>query len=411
MIRLSEIVQRYGDRPLFLDANGEVTYSRFAELIKTVQGNALPDSFVVPHELEWKADSFARFIGLILCGKSVVLGSSVPSFDPSPFHAAAPLLILRTGGTTGQSKHVIHSVEKLFSPHQLEDRPEQRLLVLYAADHIAGIDAFMQALHRGGTLVIPENRDASSVINAIETYQVEVLPATPTFLQFLLLSGLLDEKRLKSVKAIPHGAESMPGALRQRLQAVFPNARLIHRFGLTELGALPVRSDPEDPDTLFLDAAEYSWEVREGELWIKSPTRMLGTVEEGPIGQGDHWHPTGDLAEITKQGSIRILGRREGIINVGGEKVLPETVEGLLLEQAVVLDAAVSGIPNPLTGNAVSAKVVFRGEPDTIALLRSLRSVVSERGLSLANVPTRLEAVQELPKSRFGKRLRHPGKA
>lgn len=323
----------------------------------------------------------------------------------------SPLVILRTGGTTGAPRHVVHAASRLFGGYRVQERPPVRLMVLYAAHHIAGLDAFFQALHRGSTLVVPADRRAASIADALDRYRVEVLPATPTFLQFLLLSGELAGHQLDSVTTIPHGAEPMPPALRERIRTAFPNARLLQRFGLTELGALPVREDPEDPQALLLDSEVVHWKVDNGELFIKCPTRMLGTLEDGPVGEGSAWHATGDLAEETGRGSVRILGRREAIINVGGEKVIPETVEALLLDLAQVRDVAVSGIPNPLTGQAVCARIVFEGPPDSMALLRAARLAARQRGLSIAHVPTKVEPVDALDYTSVGKRSRLRGKA
>jgi acyl-coenzyme A synthetase/AMP-(fatty) acid ligase len=411
MLDFQEIFRRFGDRTLFLSGNDRTSYRQFAQMLDACgmegQGTDSPDIL----DLQWTPQSFARLLGSVRAGRSVFLGNAAPAGDLQPFVSHSPLLVLRTGGTTGEPRHVVHSAQRLLERYKCEERPALKILVLYAAGHIAGLDAFFQAFHRGATLVIPNGRDPHSVCHSIEHFQVEVLPATPTFLQFLLLSGSLDGRKLSSVGAIPHGAEPMPPALRQRLHVVFPHARLLHRFGLTELGALPVRPDPADPDALFLDQTGYAWEIREGELWIKSPARMLGTLEDGPVDAGDSWHPTGDLAEETPRGSIRVLGRREAMINVGGEKVLPETVEALVLEQPGISDAAVEGCPNPLTGQAVCARVIFSGEPAPAGLMRQLRVAAREQGLSLAHVPTRIIAVDQIGKTETGKRDRSQGKA
>ncbi|NDV61622.1 long-chain fatty acid--CoA ligase [Puniceicoccales bacterium CK1056] len=413
MIDLQKIVAAYGDRCLFAGPRQSIDYRTFLELVEA-RSKALSDSSSQPihfHRLEWRADSFADLLARFLAGQSVVLGNSSTLSGFELFAASAPLLILKTGGTTGEPRHVVHSVNTLLTPYALEERPQNRLLVLYAADHIAGIDAFFQALHRGSTLVIPSSMNAKALASCIEEQSVQVLPATPTFLQFLLLSGELEGRDLSSVTTIPHGAEPMPAALRQRISAHFPNARLLQRFGMTELGALPVRADPEYPDAMFLDEPGYDWKVEDGELLIKSPTRMLGTLEEGLADPESVWHRTGDLAEKTPNGSIRVLGRREALINIGGTKVVPEVVEAMILEQPGVRDAAVSAIPNPLTGQALCAKVIFAGEPDVQGLMKALRQASREKALSLAHVPTRIEAVTELAKTAVGKRLRQQGKA
>ena len=430
MIDLAAIAAAYAARTLFDGPQGRVSYADFMEAVEAAERSAesaRPFTGGGCHELhlEWSAASFARLLGILRRGQSACLGS-MPDIPLAPaFTEHAPLLILPTGGTTGRSRHVVHSAARLLGRYALQERPAVRQLVLYAPGHIAGLDAFFQALHRGATLIIPADRSAASVAAAISTYAVEVLPATPTYLQFLLLSGALDEigdeivtgtfgsgggkgggKGTGTVRFIPHGAEPMAASLRARLQSAFPAAQLLQRFGMTELGALPVRPDPEDPAALFLDAPGYAWKMVQGELWIQSPTRMLGTLEDGPVSEGD-WHATGDLAELTPRGSLRILGRREALINVGGEKIVPERVEALLLEQPAVCEARVFARPNPLTGQAVVAEVVYADAPDPMALLTALRQSARAKGLSLAHVPTRLLAVDSLPITSSGKRPRH----
>ena len=405
MIDWESILGNFGDRELFRHDSGSVSYREFVAMV------AGDDSFLpcpghaIPLTLTWQPEAMAGLIRHWQRGQSVILGSAADFVPLGPFACSGPVIILPSGGTTGTPKHVVHSMERLFAGYTVEERPPRRILCLYAADHIAGLDAFFQALCRGSTLVIPAGRDAESVGRAIEGHGVEVLPATPTFLQFLLLGGLAENRDLSTVRIIPHGAEPMPEALRRRIERAFPHARLVNRFGLTELGALPVEADPEDPDAFFLRAPGYAWKLENGEVLIQSPSRCLGTLEEG-LCEENAWYRTGDLGEFTGSGSLRILGHRESLINVGGEKILPERVEALLLEQEGVLDAGVRPEPHPLTGQAVVADLVLKEGIEERALLRQLRRAAVEKGLSLAHVPVRLNPVLSVGHTRIGKRQR-----
>jgi acyl-coenzyme A synthetase/AMP-(fatty) acid ligase len=411
MIVWDGILQAYGDRALFVYDDGVVHYRDFIEMVRASTGTPVDPDRALPCQLEWRASAFADFLSQVGSGQSLVLEGSRDPVDISGFPSGRPLMILRSGGTTGAPKHVVHSFQTLTAPYTLQKRGPHRILVLYAPNHIAGLDAFFQALHRGSTLVVPAGGDVASVGRAVETHGVDVLPATPTYLQFLLLGGIYEQFDLSGIRVIPHGAEPMPANLRKRLQKAFPNAVLLHRFGLTETGALPVRPDPDDPDAFFLDQPGYGWRLVDGEIHILGKTPFLGTLEGGPIPEGEYWHPTGDLGELTRTGSMRILGRREFMINVGGQKVFPETVEALLMNQPGVLDASVSGEASALTGQTVAARVVLGKGMDTRQLLRGLRQEASARGLSLAHVPTRITAVQSIQKTVTGKRSRIQGKA
>ncbi len=405
MIHPADIARRYGDRLLFLGGERAITYADFA---RQVLQEPVPDSAGPARvDLDWTPAAFVRLLALCLGGRDIAIGCDARPDALGPFRKFGPLLILPTGGTTGAPRHVVHSQQRLLGAYALQERPPVRLLALYAAGHIAGLDTFFQALHRGSTLVLPAGRSPEAIAAAIEAHRVQVLPATPSFLQFLLLSGALEGRDLTCVETVPHGAEPMPPPLRARLQAAFPHAQLLQRFGLTELGALPVRPDPDDPAALFLeDIPGYAWKIEDGELLVQSPRRMLGTLEEGPVDPDAPWHHTGDFAEWTPRGSLRVHGRREALINVGGLKIVPEVVEALLLEQPMVRDAAVHAVPHPLTGQAVVARVVFAGAPDPPALVRALRAAARQRNLPLAHVPTRIEPVDALDRTALGKRAR-----
>lgn len=415
MIDIRSVCRTYATRTLFAGSDRTVSYEEFFKLVETessdLRSTPSRSTKIERLSLDWSPSAFARFLGCLTTGQSVALAEHCPDCPLSPFEKQAPLIILPTGGTTGEPRHVVHAATRLLGPYRLEERPPVRVLVLYTAGHMAGLDAFFQAFHRGSTLVVPRDRRASTIASCIERERIEVLPATPTFLQFLLLSGELEGRQMDCVTTIPHGAEPMPARLRKRVEETFPGARLIQRFGLTELGSLPVREDPDDPEALFLKSEGGQWQVVDGELLIRTPARMLGTLEDGPVDSADSWHPTGDLAELTERGSIRILGRREAVINVGGEKVIPEIVEALLMDLPGVRDAAVSGMPNPLTGEAVCARIVYDGPPDPMALLRSARRAAQARGLSIAHVPTKVEPVKLLEQTAIGKRSRTRGKA
>lgn len=414
MIAFDEIARRYGDRPFLIESGIPLTYGDFIKRVEQAvrdTAGSSPENPLTALELTWSVDSLIRLFALWRLDRNVILDKDIPEGSLGPFLGDAPLLVLRTGGTTGNPRHVVHSLKRLLARYRPQNRAPSRLLPLYAADHIAGLDALLQAFHRGTTLVFPDSRSARAIVECLERDKVEILPATPTYLQFLLLSGELDGADVSSVRVIPHGAEAMPQALRRRLKNAFPNARLYQRFGLTELGAVPVEEDPMDPSVLLMKPVPgFSWRIEDGELWIQSPSRMLGTIEDGPVSPDDTWHHTGDLVEMAPSGGLRILGRREFMINVGGLKVIPEKVEALLLSQEGVRDASVYGIPNPLTGEAVCAEVVYAGEPDHMALLSELRRAAQRKGLPLAYVPTRIVAVERIGKTAFGKRPRLRGK-
>lgn len=91
--------------------------------------------------------------------------------------------------------------------------------------------------------------------------------------------------------------------------------------------------------------------------YYKDPAKSAETF---PVYEGQRWSMPGDWATIDQDGSIVVLGRGSQCINTGGEKVFPEEVEEVLKTHACVLDAAVTGIPDPRFGERIVALVQMR---------------------------------------------------
>ena len=62
-------------------------------------------------------------------------------------------------------------------------------------------------------MVIPSNRDPNHVAELIQNYKVKVLPASPTFLNLLLMSDAHKKYDLSSLRMITYGTEAMPESL------------------------------------------------------------------------------------------------------------------------------------------------------------------------------------------------------
>ena len=76
----------------------------------------------------------------------------------------------------------------------------------------------------------------------------------------------------------------------------------------------------------------------------------------------DGWFKTGDLVEVNEDGFIKIIGRSKEMINVGGEKVVPNELESLILNVDYIEDCLVYGERNLITGQTVVVEVVLNKE-------------------------------------------------
>ena len=128
---------------------------------------------------------------------------------------------------------------------------------------------------------------------------------------------------------------------------------------------------------------------------------MLGYAHDAGAAEG--WVATGDLAELDGD-RVLFAGRLGRTLNIGGAKVDPEEVEGVLQEAAGVVDAHVYGRANPITGMLVAADVVLEKPADREESLRVLREHASSR-LERHKVPRVITVVDRIV-ARSGKKTR-----
>ena len=322
---------------------------------------------------------------------------------PELIDAGRPGLVLFTSGSTGKPKGVVHDFDKLLSKFETADKRFTTLCFLMF-DHIAGIDTYLYCLFSGGAAVLPDSRNPGYICGLIEKYGVEVLPTSPTFLNLLSLSEEYENFDLSSLKIITFGSETMPDYLLKRVIEIFPSVKVVQKYGVTELGSPPSKSDKADPSWIKLDSENFKVKIIDNIMYVKAKTAMLGYLNAPQPFTEDGWFCTGDAVEVHGE-FIKILGRESDIINVGGEKVYPSEVENVILQMDNVLDVAVFGVKNPLIGNMVCAKVQLVEDEPLRDFTGKLKAFCRDR-LEPYKIPVKISLVSEDQHSPRFKKLR-----
>ena len=301
-----------------------------------------------------------------------------------PFHAEirrrnVPGLLLFTSGTSGEPKAAVHDFSRLLAKFDGSRRAALRTFNFLLFDHWGGLNTLFHVLGSGGVALSSRDRSPDNVCALIETHRVELLPASPTFLNLLLLSDAWRRHDLSSLRVITYGTEPMPKRTLDRLREVFPGVRLKQTYGLIELGVLQSQSRGDDSLWMKIGGVGFETRIVDGILQIRAESAMLGYLNAPSPFTDDGFFITGDMVE-TDGDYVRVLGRRSELINVGGEKVYPQEVEDAMLRLDNVADVVVFGERHPLTGNIVCARVVQR-EPEERApfvarLKRELRPLL-----------------------------------
>jgi acyl-CoA synthetase (AMP-forming)/AMP-acid ligase II len=253
---------------------------------------------------------------------------------------------------------VVHSLERFLGKF---DHPGKRMRTLsfLLFDHIAGIDTLFYTLSSGGALIVPETRDPRSICRLIENHRIEVLPTSPTFLNLLGLSNDYEDFDLSSLQIITYGSEPMSQPTLNRLSDIFPDVKIMQKYGTSEFGSPRTLSRGNDSLWLKPKPDELEIKIIDDILWVRSQTAMLGYLNVASPFDADGWYCTGDRVEQDGEW-LHILGRQSEMIIIGGEKVYPQEVESVILELDIVQDVIVKGESHPLTGQIVTARVNLR---------------------------------------------------
>lgn len=255
---------------------------------------------------------------------------------------------LSTSGTTGLPKKVSKNLSNALSAKR-NGHSSQSWLLAYSPMRWAGVSVVLHCIKFDCTLVIPKSQDSTGLLHALtETEHVSHLSLTPSMFKSLLVADT--HKRLPNahLSQITFGGEAISQSTLDSASALWPNARITHTYASTEQGDICSVSDGiEGFPTYKLDRFSFS---PEGELSI------------GGIPTGDLW--------LKKDGRYIYGGRTSEIINVGGNKVNPQTVEDCAISCGAQL-ARCFGISSPILGFLVGLEYVGNISPEE--LQKSLR--------------------------------------
>jgi long-chain acyl-CoA synthetase len=362
------------------------------------------------------SDERERILGHL--GPAAVLDTA-PDEDIAPrlpiAAAAAPGIILYTSGSTGQPKGALLSHTALAIANEswagpvMGLAPDDRVLAALPLAHSFGLNgALLAPLLAGGTVVLQERFSPEAALRTIGRHRVSVFPGVATMFARILESPALAGADVSSLRLAVSGAAPCPWPLASEWRRR-TGVRILRGYGMTELFR-PISylvAEPVDlPDSIGRAVPGVELRLVAGELWIRSPAAMEGYLrapeETAAVLEGG-WFKTGDLATISPEGFVSIVGRKRELILRSGYSVVPGEVEATLLGHPAVAEAAVVGVADAELGEEVAAFVTLRpgapAPPDELIAFCRTR-------LAGYKCPRRITIVDELPKSAAGKILK-----
>jgi len=326
--------------------------------------------------------------------------------------------VLLTSGTTGTPKLLAHSVSGLTAAiHSDSNRSGDGHTVwgtFYDIRRYGGLQIFLRAILGTGSLVLSSaDEPLADFLIRLGARGVTHLSGTPSHWRRVLMSPLAREIAPGYVRL---SGEIADQAILDNLRRFYPQAKIGHAYASTEAGvAFEVADGLEGfPASMLGVRGSVEMKVEDGSLRIRSPgiaERYLGG-QSSVVAEVDGFVDTGDVVQL-RDDRYHFLGRRSGVINVGGLKVHPEEVEAAINRHPKVRVSLVRARKNPITGSVVVADVVLNEEPGTTdgtdqntELKREIIQICQEI-LPKHKVPATVHFVPNLNVSANGKLTRH----
>ncbi|MHB9133922.1 MAG: AMP-binding protein [Armatimonadota bacterium] len=267
-----------------------------------------------------------------------------------------------------------------------------------------------------------ERFDPKKLMEVLSQNKVTTFCAPPTIFRFLIKEDLskydLSSLRYCVVAGEPLNPEVYNAFLKQT------GLKLMEGFGQTEMVVAlatypwvePRPGSMGKPSPIYnidiVDEEGNSCEVgEEGQIILRTgngkPAGMFCGYYRDPVLTNSVWHDglyyTGDLAWRDEDGYFWFVGRADDLIKTSGYRVGPFEVESALLEHPAVMECAITGVPDPVRGQAIKATVVLAktytaGDELVVELQEHVKKVTAPY-----KYPRIIEFVTELPKTISGK--------
>ena len=323
--------------------------------------------------------------------------------------------VLLTSGTTGLPKMVVHSLASLTAAIKTSKTESPPVWgTFYDIRRYGGLQILFRTILGGGSFVL------SSVAELLGQYLVRLganrathILGTPSHWRRALMSPAA---RVISPQYVRLSGEIADQAILDSLRLFYPQARIAHAFASTEAGvAFEVDDGFEGFPAKIVGPRSGNVELKVDDLSlrVRSPGTASGYVgrEDSVLADDEGFVDTGDIVEL-RGNRYYFLGRRGGVINVGGFKIHPEEVEVVINRHPAVQMSSVRSRKNPITGSIVVADVVLKAEYCSGTnvssagvkeeILRICRDLLPQH-----KVPALLNFVPDLDLGAAGKLARH----
>ncbi|WP_321429714.1 acetate--CoA ligase [uncultured Methanolobus sp.] len=358
-----------------------------------------------------------------------------------------PLFILYTSGTTGPAKGIVHAcggymVGTYYTTKNMFDIKESDVMWCTAdPGWITGHSYIVYGpLSMGATILIsettPDYPDPGVWWSMIEEFDVTIFYTAPTAIRMFMRMGeeWPEKYNLSSLRILGSVGEPLnPEAFEWYYRVIGKEkCPILDTWWQTETGMHMLTTTVGEPmkpgfagrpvPGIVADVVDENGEPvpagTGGFLVIKEPwPSMMRTVYNNDERYRQYWstvknyYTAGDLAVKDEDGYIMILGRSDDVLIVAGHNIGSAEVESALVSHEAVAEAAVIGKPDPLKGDSIKAFIILRMGYNASDKLKLELVYHVRMNLGPIAIPSEIEFVESLPKTRSGKIMRRLLKA
>jgi acyl-coenzyme A synthetase/AMP-(fatty) acid ligase len=325
-----------------------------------------------------------------------------------PVDRRATEWVLLTSGTTGMPKMLVHSLATLTAPIKSGQRQGTDVVwgTFYDIRRYGGLQIFLRAILGHGSFVLSGAAESpGDYLLRLGSHGVTHVSGTPSHWRRALMSP---SARAIAPRYVRLSGEIADQAILNTLHAFYPQAAIGHAYASTEAGVgFEVTDGLEGFPAGIVDArGEVEMKIEDGSLLIRSARTALRYIgeERSALMDDGGFVDTGDVVEL-RGDRYHFLGRRSGLINVGGLKVYPEEVETVINRHPAVRMSFVRSRRSPITGSLVVADVVLKGESNPDVKRQILQ--ICHESLAPYKIPATIRFVPSLDVAAAGKLARH----
>ena len=321
--------------------------------------------------------------------------------------------ISTTSGTTGPPKFIAISraaisdtIRRLIDAMEMDSSIREYIAV--PVTYSFGLGRARAVAAVGGKCFLPDGEfRPDEIARMLADDEINALSAVPTMLRVIIANPEIFGGAGEKLRWLEIGSQHMTAEEKRQIRTIFPNARILQHYGLTEASRTTfLRIDRAGDDELesvgqYVGDAGTVRIASDDRIEIKGNHLATGIIREGelqPLTSPDGWLRTADLGAM-RDGHVFFRGRADDVANIGGIKVSAEHFEKQISE-LISADAQVFAclLDDDLRGNKLG--LAYR-DVDREKLVSAAKKVAAQHGLSPADLV--MEEIDQVPRTETGK--------